>query len=275
MCRYAAAVVPADAGEQGAAARQLRRGAIGGYIIPPLRCPLHCIYASCYRPCCLPGALFALQLPAAASAASAERQLLLRCIWRLVAMPPRRLRDMGTADGWRRLCCEGHTVADAALTVAMAQIVRQICFDGGIFHRVAIAALPQQLPGARGGTCDLLCLFMMPSSMGRSLQPLVRRLTELRQRDCVDTSVGAPAGANHAGVAAPNVADRHRGRPHAANCGSRLECLDHVRAAGPFWPLPSLCTSLRSAEISRPTERCCDIASADCQADAGHACRAG
>ena len=29
---------------------------------------------------------------------------------------------MGTANGWRRLCCEGHTVADATLTVAMAQI---------------------------------------------------------------------------------------------------------------------------------------------------------
>jgi hypothetical protein len=34
----------------------------------------------------------------------------------------RRLRDMGTANGWKRLCCEGHTVADATLTVAMAQI---------------------------------------------------------------------------------------------------------------------------------------------------------
>lgn len=37
-------------------------------------------------------------------------------------LPPLRLRDMATADGWRRLCSEGHTVADAALTVASAQI---------------------------------------------------------------------------------------------------------------------------------------------------------
>jgi len=36
-----------------------------------------------------------------------------------------RLEDLRTRHGWKRLLTEGHTVFDAVLTVAMAQIVRQ------------------------------------------------------------------------------------------------------------------------------------------------------
>ena len=35
-----------------------------------------------------------------------------------------RAADLLTAHGWKRLVTEGHTVVDAILTVAMAQIVR-------------------------------------------------------------------------------------------------------------------------------------------------------
>ena len=36
-----------------------------------------------------------------------------------------RLEDLRTRHGWKRLLTEGHTVFDAVLTVAMAQIVRR------------------------------------------------------------------------------------------------------------------------------------------------------
>ena len=35
-----------------------------------------------------------------------------------------RAGDLLTLHGWKRLMTEGHTVVDAVLTVAMAQIVR-------------------------------------------------------------------------------------------------------------------------------------------------------
>ena len=36
----------------------------------------------------------------------------------------RRAGDLLTLHGWKRLLTEGHTIVDAILTVAMAQIVR-------------------------------------------------------------------------------------------------------------------------------------------------------
>ena len=45
----------------------------------------------------------------------------------------RRAGDLLTLHGWKRLLTEGHTVVDAILTVAMAQIVSVSAIDCSLF----------------------------------------------------------------------------------------------------------------------------------------------